>query len=189
MGRFYPSGMAPSDSTARAAAVLTTPDPADFGTTPVQRVTLDLGGIPGDRHHGLTRTAQSWDRAHPTGVPIRNRRQLTLVSVEELAVVAELLGLAEVRPEWLGANVAVEGLADLTALPAGSILVFASGAALTCEGENDPCRKAGARIARESGVDSAAGAFVKAAAGRRGILCSVERAGVITAGDEVRIYR
>jgi MOSC domain-containing protein YiiM len=109
------------------------------------------------------------------------------VSREELAEVAEALGIHEVKPEWLGANLLLEGLPELTALPAGTTLVFTSGAALTCEGDNDPCRKAGARIERESGVAGVAGRFVRAAAGRRGILCSVERPGAVAAGDVVEI--
>jgi MOSC domain-containing protein YiiM len=178
-----------TERSARVLSVLTTPDPADFGTDPLQRAELDFGGIPGDRHHGRTRPAASWDKAHPTGVEIRNRRQLTAVSREELAEVAEALGIHEVKPEWLGANLLLEGLPELTALPAGTTLVFTSGAALTCEGDNDPCRKAGARIERESGVAGVAGRFVRAAAGRRGILCSVERPGVVAAGDVVEILR
>jgi MOSC domain-containing protein YiiM len=174
---------------ARVLSVLTTPDPADFGTAPLQRVELDFGGIPGDRHHGRTRPAASWDKAHPTGAEIRNRRQLTAVSREELAGVAEALGIHEVKPEWLGANLLLDDVPQLTALPAGTTLVFASGAALTCEGDNDPCRKAGARIEREAGAEGVAARFVKAAAGRRGILCSVERPGVIAAGDAVQVLR
>lgn len=58
----------------QVVALLTTPVTTDFTTVPVDRVELDLGGIPGDRHHGLTRLSDSRERHLPRGTVIRNRR-------------------------------------------------------------------------------------------------------------------
>jgi len=117
------------------------------------------------------------------GAEIRSGRQLTIVSVEELAEVARRMDLPVVEPGWIGANVVVQGIVDLTGLPWGTRLVCAGGAVLVNEGENAPCRFAGAEIARHfpdrPELDRL---FPKAAIHRRGILASVELAGTIAPG-------
>ena len=54
------------------------------------------------------------------GTEILNRRQITIVSVEELDRIAEELGVESVLPEWLGANILVKGFPELTKLTMGS---------------------------------------------------------------------
>jgi hypothetical protein len=172
----------------KVIATLVTPDPADFATAGVPALELDLGGIPGDRHYGMTARADSRYPMYPRGTEIRNRRQLSAVSVEEMAVVAQALGVPEVKAEWLGANLLLEGLPDLTLLPAGARLLFPSGAGLICEGENEPCLGPGEKVQEQyPDVPRLAPAFVKAAVNRRGIVLSVERAGVIRPGDVAKI--
>jgi hypothetical protein len=167
--------------------VLTTPDQKHFRTEPVDALTVDLQGIPGDRHYGFTRPAGARERWYARGTNIRSGRQLTLVSVEDLAAVAALMDLPMIKPDWLGANILLAGLKNFTLLPWGTRLFFESGAVLVNEGDNAPCRFAGAEIARaypdRTGLDML---FVKAARDRRGILASVERAGEICPGP-VRI--
>ncbi len=108
---------------------------------------------------------------------------MTVVSVEELAEVARRMELPEVAPGWIGANVVTQGIPDLTGLPWGTRLVCGGGAVLVNEGENAPCRFAGAEIARHCpdrpGLDRL---FAKAAIHLRGILASVELAGPIAPG-------
>jgi hypothetical protein len=160
--------------------VLTTPDQKHFRTVSVDALTVDLQGIPGDRHYGFTRKAGARERWYERGTDMRSGRQLTLVSVEDLAEVAATMNLPTLQPAWLGANILVTGIPHFTLLPWGTRLFFEGGAVLVNEGDNAPCRFAGAEIARacpdRAGLDML---FVKAARDRRGILASVERAGEI----------
>ncbi|MCS0493689.1 MOSC domain-containing protein [Ancylobacter sp. MQZ15Z-1] len=163
-------------------------DGEGFATRDAPRLPLTLEGVPGDRHAGHARPADSRVPWYPRGTPIRNARQLTLVAPDELDAIARRLGVPEVRPEWIGANLVVEGVGRLTWLPPGTRLHFPGGAALAVEGENAPCRHAGAAVARACpGVAGLDLAFVKAAAGLRGLVAWVERAGEIAAGTDVEL--
>jgi hypothetical protein len=172
---------------ASALRVLSTPEAGHFRTRTVARLDVDLQGIPGDRHYGFTRKAGARERWYKAGMEMRSGRQLTLVSAEELEIIARRMELPRIEPEWLGANVLLQGVPDFTLLPWGSRLFFTGGAVLVNEGDNAPCRFAGAEIARQfpdrSGLDLL---FPKQAQNLRGILASVECAGMITAGP-VRI--
>ncbi|WP_029348848.1 MOSC domain-containing protein [Bosea sp. 117] len=176
---------------ARLARLLVA-DGEGFATRDVPRLALELDGIPGDRHHGASRPADSRVPWYPRGAPIRNSRQVSMVAADELGEVARRLAIPELRPEWIGANLVVEGVRRLTLLPAGTRLHFPGGAALAVEGENAPCRHAGASVAAALGLggDAAAQlalAFVEAARGWRGLVGWVERAGEIIAGDEISL--
>jgi len=160
-----------------------TPDIASFETREVAALHVDLRGIPGDRHYGFTREAGARERWYPKGESIRSGRQLTLVSREELAQIAGAMDIPFIDPRWLGANVLVQGITQFTRIPWGTRLFCGDGAVLVNEGENAPCRFAGAVIARaypeRSELDML---FVKAARNLRGIVASVERSGVIVPG-------
>lgn len=162
--------------------------PNSFLATPVPVLELEFGGVRGDRHFGLTRPSDSRQaRFYPRGTMILNRRQITLVSVEELAEVARRLEVPEIRPEWLGANLLVEGVPSLSALPAGTRLLFPGGAGLICEGVNQPCRQPAVVIQGHFPNSQALSQFVRAGFGRRGIAASVERPGAVRRGDLARI--
>lgn len=173
--------------TAYAESVMTAEDPGTFVTRAVENVIVELGGIPGDRHFGLLVPADSRQKLYPRGTMIANRRQISIVSVEECALIARNLGIDMVAPEWLGANMAVSGVPELTSLPSGSRLLFPDGTGLICEGENLPCLGPGEVIEVMCGIPGLAKKFVPAAKKKRGIVCSVEREGVIRAGDRIRI--
>ncbi|MBW7949577.1 MAG: MOSC domain-containing protein [Pseudorhodoplanes sp.] len=156
-------------------------------TKAVAELTLDLGGISGTRHHGFTRKAGAREPWYPRGMDMRSGRQLTLVSEEELAQIAQAMNVAAIASEWIGANVLTRGIARLSRLPAGSRLVFAD-AVLFVEAQNAPCRVSGKSIARnlqsapQDGIDLA---FPKAAGGLRGVVATVEKAGTIRAGEDI----
>ena len=174
--------------TAQATRLLIA-DGDGFVTREVERLAVELEGLASDRHHGHSRPACSRVPWYPRGAPIRNSRQLSLVAPDELAEIARRLGLAKVRPEWIGANLVIEGVTRLTRLPPGTRLHFPSGAALAIEGENGPCRHAGAAIGvhypDQDGLDLK---FPQVARGLRGLVAWVERAGDLTAGEiEVRV--
>ncbi|WP_372424283.1 MOSC domain-containing protein [Salinarimonas chemoclinalis] len=165
--------------------LLLAPGP-DFRTRPVPEAALVFGGLSGDLHHGLVRKADARTPWHARGTPIANTRQVSLVSVEELAEVAEALGIQEVDPADLGANLVLSGAPALGATPPGTRLLFPSGATLFVTEANPPCRQPGRKLAAAHGRRELEFAFVKAAKGKRGLVALVEREGAIRAGDAVR---
>ncbi|QFR32801.1 MOSC domain-containing protein [Ancylobacter sp. TS-1] len=162
-------------------------DGDSFATRAVPGLTVTLEGVPGDRHAGHSRPADSRVPWYPRGTPIRNARQISLVAPDELAEIARRLGVSEVRPEWIGANLVIEGVPHLTALPPGTRLHFPGGAALAVEGENAPCRHAGAAVAAATGESAAELGFPKLAGGLRGLVAWVERAGELVAGSDIEV--
>ena len=159
---------------------------ADFQTIAQPWLTLAFEGIPADRHFGWLRAADARTPHYRRGEPIRNVRQLSIVSVEELAEIAAHLDLPGVKPEWLGANLVLEGIPALSFLPRGTRIAFPSGAALAAEGYNPPCTGPGKAVHQAAGPSPQA--FVKAASRRRGIVASVEKAGLVRAGDAVKVF-
>jgi hypothetical protein len=173
---------------AKINAVLIADDPKTFITRRTSEVNLEFGGIRGDRHFGITSKADSRQPMYPKGTEILNRRQITIVSGEELDRIAEELGVTSIRPEWLGANVLVKGLPELTKLTMGSRILFPSGAGLICMGENQPCTLPGDKIQKHyEEHEKLSLRFVRAGYKRRGIVCAVERPGIIHEHDDVQI--
>lgn len=163
-------------------------DGAGFSTRAVDRLTLTLAGIAGDRHAGFARPAGGREPWYPRGAEMRSGRQLTVVGEEELAALAAALGLPAVDAATLGANLVLAGLPQLSFLPAGTRLHAPGGAALVVEGQNAPCRHAGrALAARHPGRDDLELAFVAAARRRRGLVASVERPGILEAGTPLSL--
>jgi MOSC domain-containing protein YiiM len=154
---------------------------------PVKEARLLFSGMEGDCHGGLTRKSDSrMLKQYKRGTPVRNSRQLSILSAEELAEVALRMGIPAVRPEWVGANMVVRGIPDLTLLPPGSRLQFASGAMIVIDAENHPCRYPADVIAKHH--PEATQGFVKAAMHKRGVVGWVEAEGTIRTGDGIVIW-
>ena len=160
---------------------------AGFVTEPVAGARLVFGGLEGDRHFGATRPSDARTPWHARGTPIFNTRQISIVSVEECREIARRLGVDRVEPRWIGANLVLEGDADLTGLPPATRLVFPSGATLFVTEENRPCRHPGKVLADIFGEPVLEFGFVEAAQGRRGLVALVEREGEIAPGDAVKV--
>ncbi|MBW4022291.1 MAG: MOSC domain-containing protein [Proteobacteria bacterium] len=160
-------------------------DPADFVTTPVETLHLSFEGIAGDRHAGATYLSDARSPWHPRGTPIANTRQLSLVSVEESAEVAALLGIPELDPRLLGANLVLSGFPELSFLPSGTRLQFPSGATIFVTEQNAPCVYPARKLADAHGEPRLAALFPKLALGRRGLVGIVEREGRVATGDAV----
>ena len=150
-------------------------------------VELTFAGIAGEAHGGLTRPSCSRVLAqYKRGTEIRNTRQLSVVSAEELARIAVKMGVEVLEPAWIGASMVIEGIPDFTHLPPSSRLQFASGATLTVDMENRPCTLPAAVVDEDS---PGSGHLFKAAAkGLRGVTAWVECEGPVALGDTVRLH-
>ena len=174
---------------ARAAALYVAPSD-HFQTGPVEALRLGFDGISGDFHAGSTRRSGGREPWYPRGTEMRNERQLSIVAADELAIVAERMGLAEIKPGWIGANLLIEGVPHLSMLPAGTLLFFKGGVTIKVDAQNGPCRIAGRSIAENTGMaDVEAGAllFPKAAKRLRGVVAWVEKPGTIRVGEEISV--
>lgn len=174
---------------ARVSGVYVAPED-HFVTRSVDRLRLGFEGIAGDVHAGHTRRSGGREPWYPRGTEMRNERQLSIVAPDELAIVAERMGLAEIRPEWIGANLLLDGVPMLSMLPAGTMLFFKGGVTIKIDGQNAPCRIAGRSIAEHASMaDHDAGSllFPKAARRLRGLVAWVEKPGIISAGEDVSV--
>jgi hypothetical protein len=180
--RFFPSLRIKG----RVAGLYRTTETERFQTAPVETLTLGFDGITGDRHGGLTRRSGGREPWYPRGTEIRNERQLSLLSPDDLIAIAAGMAVPEVRPEWIGGNLLIEGIPDFTLLPARTCLFFEGGVTLRIDGLNVPCRFSGRSIAQHyperEGLDLA---FVKAARHARGLVGWIEKPGVIRMGEAV----
>ena len=75
-----------------------------FVCRPVPQLQLVWGGLEGDRHFGMTMKSNVRQRHHPRGTELRNSRQLSILTDEELAQIATTLAIARIGFEWLGGN-------------------------------------------------------------------------------------
>ncbi len=156
-----------------------------FVKTETGSLNLSFAG-PEDCHGGLTRKSDV--RTLPLykrDIDIRNVRQLTVVSVEELADIAARLAIADVKAEWLGANMVVSGIPDFTLLPPSTRLQFPSGATIVVDMENYPC----SQIAKVVDEHHSGTRFrvVEAAMHKRGVTAWVECQGEVKTGDAIKI--
>ncbi|MER8686454.1 MOSC domain-containing protein [Mesorhizobium sp. M0895] len=161
-----------------------------FETRAIDTLQLGFDGIEGDFHAGTTRRSGGREPWYPRGTEMRNERQLSIVAADELTTVAERMGIAEIKPEWIGANLLIEGLPHLSMLPSGALLFFKGGATVKIDAQNGPCRIAGRSVAESAGMaDHEAGAllFAKASKRLRGLVAWVEKPGTITAGEEISV--
>lgn len=155
-----------------------------------QRVTqarLLFAGMEDDCHGGITRKSDSrMVKQYKRNTEVRNSRQLSILSAEELAEVAKVMGIPAVKPEWVGANMVLSGIPDLTLLPPSTRLQFPSGAMIVVDAENHPCRYPADIIAKHHPEQKKG--FVAAAMHKRGVVGWVEAQGEINTGDKVVIW-
>ena len=108
------------------------------------------------------------------------------MSAEELQLIANAMNLPGIQPEWLGANLCISGIPDLTKIPPSARLLFSSGASLVVDVENEPCKYPAEII--EKHHPGFGKSFVKSAVGMRGVTAWVERQGTIRQGDGVEVH-
>jgi len=154
---------------------------------PVQSAFASFAGFKGEAHGGLTRASCSRVLTqYPRDTEIRNTRQFSIVSAEELEEVAKDIGVDDFDWRWVGASIVVRGLPDFTHTPPSARLQMPSGATLVVDMENRPCVLPAPYI--EADVEGAGKKFKTAAKNKRGITAWVEREGDISVGDPISLH-
>jgi len=156
-----------------------------------ERISLTFEGVEGDRHFGYTKKAGVREREYEKGTEIFNYRQISIVSPSDLKIIAQKMGVKEILPEWLGANLCINGIPDLTNLPPMTKLYFKD-ATIIVYGVNMPCKFPGEVI--KDHYNLRVNEFKKMAEGHRGVIGWVEKEGIIRPGDlvslkEFQIYK
>ena len=150
-------------------------------------VFASFAGVAGEDHAGLTRPACSRVTAlYPRDTEIRNVRQFSVVSAEDLALVAQKMGIAVLDPALIGASMVISGIPDFSHVPPSSRLQAAGGAVLVVDMENLPCNLP-AKVIDED-LPGFGRAFKAAARGRRGVTAWVEREGRLAVGDAMTLH-
>ena len=153
----------------------------------VDSVNVTYKGFDGEAHGGLTRkSCVRVKLQYPEGTEIRNTRQLTVVSKEELEQIAEKMDIPHINPEWIGANLVLSGIPSLTLLPPASRLIFERGCSLVVDLENGPCKYPGEII--DSHFPDRKLSFPMAAQHLRGFTGWVEKIGTITQGETLTVH-
>lgn len=153
----------------------------------VEQVEARFSGPDGESHGGLTRpSCARMTQQYPLGTEIRNTRQFSILSVEEMTRIAQAMGLARLDPHLIGANMLIEGIEDFTHLPPASRLQGESGATLVVNLANRPCVLPGPTI--EAAHPGIGARFKPAAKGLRGITAWVEREGSFRLGDKITLH-
>ncbi len=181
--------VAPRRITGTVAAVLKTTSAEDFQTQEIGKLDLGFEGIPGDLHAGMTRLSGGREPWYPRDTQMCNERQLSILSSEELAVIALRMDLEDLKTGWIGGNIEISGIPSLTLVPPRTRLVFENGAVIRVDGDNAPCRFAGKAIAEHNpGRDGLDLLFPKAAKRLRGLVGYVEKPGTIIKGETVTAH-
>jgi MOSC domain len=166
--------------------VFQTTSPEDFQTVPVEALKLTFEGVPGGRHAGFTRKSGGREPWYARGTEMCNERQISLLSVEELSLIAEKMELAKLSSEWIGGNITFSGIPNFSQVPPRTRLVFEGGAVIRVDGDNAPCRVAGNAIAANNpGREGLDLLFPQKARRLRGLVGYVEVPGVIKAGEKI----
>ncbi|MHC1548416.1 MOSC domain-containing protein [Phyllobacterium sp. K27] len=162
----------------------------DFVTTSTSSLELTFDGIVGDFHAGQTRRSGGREPWYPRGTEMRNERQLSILSTDELEQIAAGMGLPELKAEWVGGNMVIAGIPSLSMLPPRSLMFFEGGVTLKVDGQNAPCKIAGRAIAANAGTPdetTTALDFVRVSKRSRGLVAWVEKPGIIHVGEKVDI--
>ena len=153
----------------------------------LDEVMATFSGVEGEEHAGLTRSSCSRVTSqYPRGTEIRNVRQFSILSAEDLDAIASRMGIDAINPAWVGASMVLQGIPDFTHVPPSSRLQSSAGTTLVVDMENRPCHLP-AKVIDEDAPGKGK-AFKTAAKGRRGVTAWVEREGILRVGDTVTLH-
>jgi hypothetical protein len=185
-----PAALVPTDHIGTIVWLGHQPDPVQdllISAHPLNEMPLTFAGFAAESHAGLTRPSCSRVLAqYKRGTEIRNTRQLCIVSAEEMAAVAESLGITDFDCAWVGASVVISGIPDFTHIPPSSRLQAEGGATMTVDMLNHPCQEPAVTIGNARPGEGRA--FKSAATGRRGVTAWVECEGTLRIGQKVRLH-
>ncbi len=162
-------------------------DGSDLSTSAVQHIDVDYSGFIGDSHSGVTRASCVRVKSqYPKGTEIRNTRQISALSAEEMLLIQRGMTLDALDPSWIGANLVVSGIPDFSKIPPSSRLIASNGTSLVVDMENAPCRFPGDII--ETHKPGYGKHFAKSALNKRGVTLWVERTGSLNVGDTLTLH-
>ena len=158
----------------------------DFVSREVDELSLTFDGIEGDYHAGATRLSGGREPWYKRGTEMRNERQISMLSVEEMNDVAQALNIETTDVGAIGGNFLIEGVPNFSKLPPRTQMFFPSGAVVRIDGYNAPCKISGKSLQNQNpGREDIELGFVQAARETRGLVGWVEKPGVVKAGDEI----
>lgn len=159
----------------------------DLTSQALERMAVNYSGYDPEYHSGLTRPSCSRVvQQYPRDTKIRNCRQLSIVSQEELDLIAQDMALQMLEPRLIGASVVIEGIPDWSHVPPSSRLIGEGGPGLIIDMENRPCHLPVPFIEAEN--PGRGKGFKAAAKGRRGVTASVEQVGTLKLGMKMRLH-
>lgn len=156
-------------------------------STAVTDMVLTYAGAEGEAHSGLTRPScvrvkTQW----PKGTDIRNVRQLSVMSQEEINQIAADCGLATLDPALLGCSIVVKGISDFSHVPPSSRLQAPNLTTIVVDMQNRPCNLPAREI--EADHPNHGKPFKAAAKGKRGVTAWVEHEGTFKLGDKLTLH-
>ncbi|NQX90706.1 MAG: sulfurase [Flavobacteriales bacterium] len=173
--------------TIRVIGLYNTQDPKSLENSSVKELNFLLDGIEGERHLGFSKPAGAREsQFYKRGEEIKNHRQWSAISQEELNSIASKMDISKLDGAWIGANIVFEGTDQFSKIPPFSRLVFENGLILVVYEENAPCHLPQPFI--EGHVGKSKINFSKAGADQRGLVGWIERAGTISVGEACEIY-
>jgi hypothetical protein len=153
----------------------------------VSSIELGYGGLEGETHAGLTRLSCSRVLGqYKRGSEIKNTRQISIVSVEELALIAQKLDIPYLKPEWLGANIVVSGIPDFSLIPPSSRLISTLGVSIVVDMINHPCKFVADVINQH--FPNKGKRFPKVALHHRGVIGWIEKSGHLSNDDRLQLH-
>ena len=153
----------------------------------VSAIDSTFAGPHGEDHGGLTRASCSRVSVqYPLATEVRNTRQFSIVSAEEMQEIATAMGISKLDPALIGASMVISGMADFSHIPPSSRLQTRRGTTLTVDLQNRPCNLPVKTI--DLVAPGKGRGFKQAAVGKRGVTAWVEREGTIEVGETITLH-
>lgn len=156
-------------------------------TYPFLALDLELPGIMQDRHHGFEKGAGAREKAlYKRGTEIKNHRSWSALSEEELLLIEQKMGISNLDPGLIGANLMFKGIPNFTQIPPLSRLKMGDVVLVVYE-ENYPCHLPQPHIEEAFGGKTKV-PFSKAGMGLRGLVGWVEHEGILRPETKVELF-